>query len=114
VHAAPLAERQEEVVGQGVKSAGQCGCHTAELGPLRPAPHRRNRPFAPQDGPLRTRARSWRRVTPSLRYAFCRWLSTVRTERTSRAAIWRLLAPPAASSAISRSRGVRSTAFDAT
>jgi cytochrome d ubiquinol oxidase subunit I len=60
-----------------------------------------------------TRGRSWRRVTPSLRYAFCRWLSTVRMEMTSRSAISRLLEPAAASSAISRSRGVRSAASSA-
>ena len=51
--------------------------------------------------------------TPSLRYAFCRWLSTVRTDITRRSAIWRLLAPPAASSAISRSRDVSSEASGA-
>src|SRR5215218_9483411 len=50
-----------------------------------------------------------RPVTPSLVYAFCRWLSTVRTDRYSLAAMSRLACPRAASRTISRSRRVNGT-----
>src|SRR5205807_1278506 len=61
-------------------------------------------------GRLRTPARSARDATPSFAYARCRCVSTVRAEMTSRRAISRLVIPPAASVAISRSRGVSGAA----
>src|SRR6185436_9228265 len=50
--------------------------------------------------------RARRPLMPSFVYTFCRWLSTVRTETTSRSAIALLDSPRAASVAMSRSRGV--------
>src|SRR5262249_44090811 len=52
---------------------------------------------------------SLRLVTPSLMYARCRWLLTVRTDRERSLAISLLDAPAAASPTISRSRSVSAT-----
>src|SRR3954451_20529522 len=57
----------------------------------------------------RAPARSRRPLKPSLPYTFCRWLSTVRTERKRRSAISLLEWPWAARVATSRSRRVRAT-----
>ena len=56
--------------------------------------------------PSKKRLSSPRPPIPSLLYAWCRWLSTVRTAIPSRSAISRLLKPREASMASSTSRGV--------
>ena len=77
---------------------GTCGCSCSDA--------RRRRAGYGGDQRASAAARLARSRTPSFVYTRYRWLSTVRTETTSRSAIARLARPSAASCAISCSRRV--------